>query len=92
MRVAQTATVWNSLANYEFSDQFSLFASYAWNRGRFGETDGDGNPQRFADNQFRLAPDHSFALGADVSLPVADGVEFFFRPQPHLSKPCVFHQ
>ena len=68
------------LANYEFSDMFSVFASYAWNRGRFGETDGDGNPQRFADNQFRLAPDHSFAVGADVNIPLSDDVAFFARP------------
>lgn len=68
------------LANYELSDEFSVFASYAWNRGRFGATDGDGNPQRFADNQFRLAPDHSFAIGANIQLPIADGTEFFFRP------------
>ncbi len=45
-------------------DKLRLFATYGYNRSRFDDEDSDGNPQRFADNQFRLSPDHALSLGA----------------------------
>jgi len=56
-----------------------VFATYAWNRSRFDDTDDAGNPQAFADNQFRLSPDHSFSIGARVSTAVPGG-ELSFVP------------
>lgn len=51
----------------------SAFGTYAWNRGRF---DSDSV---FADNQFRLAPDHSGSLGLDAMIEF-DDIALFVRP------------
>ncbi len=40
-----------------------VFLSYGYNHGRFADEDGDGKPQQFGGNRFRLSPDHSFAIG-----------------------------
>lgn len=57
-------------------DGFDLFATYGFNRGRFNETDDNGDPQIFGGNQFRLSPDHSFSLGADLELATPYGTWF----------------
>ncbi len=54
-----------------------LFATYAFNHSRFDDTDDAGNPQAFADNQFRLSPDHSFSIGARFSHELNAGVVEF---------------
>lgn len=48
------------------ADEVELFASYAYNHSRFRTGARRGN-------RFRLSPDHSFALGANLSLPLAQG-------------------
>ena len=76
-----TSTGWESSLNYAPSDALDVFLTYGWNESRFDDVDGDGNPQQFADNQFRLAPDHAFSAGFDFRAPVADGsMEVFIRP------------
>ncbi|MEO1310343.1 MAG: TonB-dependent receptor [Pseudomonadota bacterium] len=55
------------------SDFAQIFATYAYNNSRFDDTDDDGNPQEFADNRFRLSPDHSFSIGAILSYPLPTG-------------------
>ena len=45
------------------TDNLNIFATYAYNRGRFNDTDDEGNAQLFGGNQFRLSPDHSFSVG-----------------------------
>ncbi|MGF1544208.1 MAG: TonB-dependent receptor [Parvularculaceae bacterium] len=62
------------------SDNLELFGTYGYNRSRFDDVDGDGNPQQFAGNRFRLAPDHSFSVGANYARPVSDTATAFFRP------------
>ncbi|MEL7482681.1 MAG: TonB-dependent receptor, partial [Pseudomonadota bacterium] len=47
-------------------DFLSVFATYGFNRARFDETDSEGNVQDFANNQFRLSPDHSFSIGGNI--------------------------
>ncbi|MEM9616657.1 MAG: TonB-dependent receptor [Pseudomonadota bacterium] len=56
------------------TDWARLFATYSYNKGRFDEVDDQGNDQLFADNQFRLSPDHSFSVGGTFSAETARGV------------------
>jgi outer membrane receptor protein involved in Fe transport len=44
------------------TDNLEVFANYAFNKGRFDDTDGDGNPLIFGGNRFRLSPDHTASL------------------------------
>jgi len=46
------------------TDRFEINATYNYNRSRFDRTDDEGNLQEFADNRFRLSPDHSGSLAA----------------------------
>jgi outer membrane receptor protein involved in Fe transport len=58
----------------------AFFANYAYIDAIFDDTDEDGNPQELAGNRFRLTPEHSFSLGADVNVPLSSRAEVFFRP------------
>ncbi len=53
-----------------------IFGTYAYNRGRFNETDDNGNAQLFGGNQFRLSPDHSFSIGFNFEKPTEYGTWF----------------
>lgn len=55
------------------NEDLEIFATYAYNRGRFNDLDDQGNAQLFAGNQFRLAPDHSFSLGFTFTHPTDYG-------------------
>lgn len=48
------------------SDNFSVFATYAYNHSRF-------DIGAFEGNRFRLSPDHSFSVGARISANVMGG-------------------
>lgn len=48
------------------SDNFSAFATYAYNRSRF-------DLGAFEGNRFRLSPDHSYSVGARISANVLGG-------------------
>lgn len=61
------------------TDTLDVFLTYAYNRGRFDDVDDNGDPQIFAGNQFRLAPDHSFAVGFNYQHPTSFGT-FFLTP------------
>lgn len=56
-----------------------VFASYGYNRGRFNETDAEGNAQEFGGNRFRLSPDHSLSIGATAIAQTAYG-NWFLTP------------
>lgn len=57
-----------------------LFGNYAYIDGKFNDEDGNGNPQQYAGNRFRLTPDHSFSVGADAMLPLRNRMGLFLRP------------
>lgn len=61
------------------SEWLDIFATYGYNRGRFNETDDNGDPQQFGGNQFRLSPDHSFSIGATATAETGYG-NLFFTP------------
>lgn len=52
--------------NFEATDSLTLFATYGYNRSRFGNGIYEGN-------RFRLSPDHKASFGAVWSLPTATG-------------------
>lgn len=58
------------------TDSLNVFATYAYNRGRFKDTDDQGTVQRFAGNHFRLSPDHSFSIGFHYEHPMDFGTLF----------------
>jgi len=59
------ATGFEGSANWRASEAVELFATYAYNRGRFETGARNGN-------QFRLSPDHSLSLGATLDFAVGD--------------------
>lgn len=61
-------------------DNISAFLNYSYLHARFDGTDQNGNPQQYAGNHLRLAPDNSASLGLLWSVPLGDGRAFYFRP------------
>jgi outer membrane receptor protein involved in Fe transport len=76
---------------YAASENFSVFANYAFIDATFDDTDEDGNAQNLAGNRFRLTPEHSFSLGTDIEIPLSSRIEAFFRPT-YSFKSKVFFQ
>ncbi len=57
-----------------------LFGNYAYIDGKFNDNDGNGQPQQYAGNRFRLTPEHSFSFGADVMFALRNKMGLFVRP------------
>lgn len=57
-----------------------FFGNYAYIDGKFNDEDGNGNPQQYAGNRFRLTPEHSFSLGLDAMMPLRNRMGLFLRP------------
>ncbi len=64
---------------WEASEQINLFANYAYNHSRFRTGARRGN-------RFRLSPDHSFAVGANVAIPMGSGAVTFSPTLTYQSK------
>ncbi len=64
----------------ELCEELDLFFTYGYNQSRFDETDNDGNVQQFADNRFRLAPDHALSVGLNYRKAFGGDKAFFLRP------------
>lgn len=58
----------------------SAFGNYSYIDATFDEEDEAGNPQALAGNRFRLTPEHTFALGLNVTVPVTSTIDAFVRP------------
>jgi outer membrane receptor protein involved in Fe transport len=58
----------------------SVFGNYSYIDATFDEEDENGDPQELANNRFRLTPKHTFAVGADMTVPVHDRAAVFVRP------------
>jgi outer membrane receptor protein involved in Fe transport len=63
-----------------FTGNVSAFLNYSYLRARFDGTDQNGNPQQYAGNHLRLAPDNSLSLGLLWDVPLAADRTFYFRP------------
>lgn len=65
---------------YAPCNYFNIFASYAYNNAKFNKTDEDGKEQEYAGNRFRLTPENTFAIGANVTIPTSDIAFIYFNP------------
>lgn len=52
-------------------DNVRLLGTYAYNFSEYDSTDSNGNPLQFAGNKFRMSPEQSFSLAADITFDVA---------------------
>lgn len=66
--------------NYAVLKGLDFFGNYAYIHARFAEKDMDGAEQGYANNRFRLTPDHSFAIGLKVRIEIAKGLFLFGVP------------
>jgi outer membrane receptor protein involved in Fe transport len=57
-----------------------LFGNYSYIHARFADEDVDGAKQYYANNMFRLTPDHSFAIGINGRVEIAREVFLFAVP------------
>jgi iron complex outermembrane recepter protein len=54
------------------NDNVRLLATYAFTHSQYDDEDDNGNPLQFAGNSFRLSPEHSFSLAADITVPLGE--------------------
>jgi len=64
------ATGFETQLNVALTSEVSIFGSYGYNKARL-------RSDAFKGNRFRNSPDHKFAIGADVTLPMAGGTISF---------------
>ena len=62
------------------ADNVRLLATYAFTHSEYDDTDEDGNPLQFAGNSFRLSPEQSFSLAADITIPFGQRGDFSIVP------------
>ncbi|WP_346862860.1 TonB-dependent receptor [uncultured Draconibacterium sp.] len=76
------ATSYGAEANVRVAvvKQLDLFANYAWLKSEFDSTDVDGQTQLYAGNSFRLAPEHSFTVGATARVNIVPTIKLFVTP------------
>ena len=65
---------------YSINEHFKLFGNYAFTHARYNKKDKDGNEQEYAQNQFRLTPDHSFNLSMKYQISINDEIHLFVTP------------
>ncbi len=65
---------------YSINENFKLFGNYAYISAKYDKEDEDGNAQEYADNSFRLTPDHSFNLSAKYQTALTSNIQLFVSP------------
>lgn len=65
---------------YSVCNALNIFASYAYNDGKFNDTDEDGNAQEYAGNRFRLTPKNTLSAGLNLTIPTSDVAFIYFNP------------
>ncbi|MFS2317323.1 TonB-dependent receptor [Maricaulis sp. D1M11] len=66
--------------DHRFSENYALFATYAYNFAEFDDEDDQGNEQEFAGNTFRLSPEHAVSLGFLAEFDIMDLGTLSFVP------------
>jgi outer membrane receptor protein involved in Fe transport len=76
------ASSYGAEANFKYSiiNGLQLFGNYAYIHARFAGTDVNGARQEYANNIFRLTPEHSFAFGVNVRIKIASELYLFGIP------------
>lgn len=54
----------------------TVFATYGFTDAKFSANDGDGQPQAYAGNTFRLTSRHTLSFGGTLTVPVRRGAVF----------------
>jgi iron complex outermembrane recepter protein len=62
------------------TDNIRLLGTYAYNFSEYDDEDSNGNPLQFAGNRFRMSPENSFSLAADITIPFAEHGTFAITP------------
>lgn len=62
------------------SENIRLLATYAYNYSRYDDEDDNGNPLQYAGNKFRMSPENSFSLAADITIPLTGRGAFSLVP------------
>jgi iron complex outermembrane recepter protein len=57
-----------------------IFGNYAYIHARFATNDVNGSRQEYANNTFRLTPEHSFAIGLNARVEIANDFYLFGIP------------
>ena len=57
-----------------------LFGNYAFIHARFAKNDVNGSKQEYANNMFRLTPEHSFSIGLNANVEITENVSLFAIP------------
>ncbi|MBC8151894.1 MAG: TonB-dependent receptor [Bacteroidetes bacterium] len=65
---------------YTITRNALLYGSYSYIDGKFSDQNEEGLDQEFAGNRFRLTPQNQWAIGADVTIPVAGQAGIYVRP------------
>jgi outer membrane receptor protein involved in Fe transport len=76
------ASSYGAEANFKYSiiNGLQLFGNYAYIHARFAGKDVNGARQEYANNNFRLTPDHSFAVGVNARIKIASELYLFGIP------------
>ena len=61
------------------NDYVDVFGTYGYNFSEFDDTDSNGNSQVRAGNSFRISPENTFSIGAELHVPFGD-LEAFAVP------------
>jgi outer membrane receptor protein involved in Fe transport len=65
---------------YAVNQNVKLFANYAYIHARFDNEDNNGNRQDYAGNHFRLTPDHTASLRANLTFLIFKSTNFYLNP------------
>jgi iron complex outermembrane recepter protein len=76
------ATGYGAEANIKYAvvRGLQIFGNYAYIHARFAKNDVNGSPQEYANNMFRLTPEHSFAIGLNAKIDIGKEIFFFAVP------------
>ena len=76
------ASSYGAEANFKYSllNGLQIFGNYAYIHARFAGTDVNGAKQEFANNMFRLTPEHSLAVGLNGRIKIGKEIYLFGIP------------
>ena len=72
------ASSYGAEANFKYSvlNGLQIFGNYAYIHARFDGNDVNGAKQEYANNMFRLTPEHSFAIGLNARIKISKEILF----------------
>ncbi|WKN30111.1 TonB-dependent receptor [Porifericola rhodea] len=87
-----TALGFESSLQYVVARPLQIFANYGYIDAHFDDTDAEGNAQALAGNTFRLTPEHSGSMGANLEIPLASWGKAFLRPSYNYKSKVFFEE